>query len=132
MKTEFQPWLLPPLILLTLSGVTLPALYGAARAAAPVSSPAPAASASSAPPKTQTLSQTLAYDDGDGGDELLEHWGDPRYSREERSQMLGMACGLGLLGVWTVRRRTRKRPACDLVPLPTEADFLKLDSRKAA
>ncbi len=85
---KHAPWALLPCVLLTLSSVTLLAPARPARAAAP--RPAPAA----------------AYDDGDG-DELLEHWGDPQFSREARLQMAGMALLLPpamLLG----RRRPRK------------------------
>jgi len=87
---KLAPWALLPCVLLTLSSVTLLAPARRARAAAPAPHPAPAA----------------AYDDGDG-DELLEHWGDPQFSREARLQMAGMALLLPpamLLG----RRRPRK------------------------
>lgn len=70
---KHAPWALLPCVLLALSSVTLLAPPRAARADAP--HPAPAA---------------VPYDDGDG-DELLEHWGDPQFSREARVQMAGMA-----------------------------------------
>ncbi len=121
MKKDFAPWLLLPGIVLALSSVTLLVPRQAASAAAP------------APPVLQAAPKTIAYDDGDG-DELLEHWGDPQYSREERRQMAGMAGGFLLLGVFAYCRRTRKskQPLGEIVPMPDEDDFLKWDSRKAA
>ena len=119
-KKDFAPWLLLPGIVLALSSVTLLAPHQSASAAAPT-----------AAAKPQAAPQTVAYDDGDG-DELLEHWGDPRYSREERRQMAGIAGGFLMLGVFAYRRRTLKKRRCEIVPMPTEADFLKWDSRKAA
>ena len=86
--------ILPLCAVLTLSGVTLLAPRRAAQAAPPVS---PAA-AKPAP---------ALYDDGDG-DELLEHWGDPKYAREERLQMAGGAAGFALLGGMAWRKRTRR------------------------
>ena len=67
---KHAPWALLPCILLTLSSTTLLARPQAVRAAAPKAA--------------------APYDDGDG-DELLEHWGDPKYSHEERVQMAGIA-----------------------------------------
>lgn len=86
---KHAPWALLPCVLLTLSSVTLLAPARPARAAAPAASSHPA---------------TEAYDDGDG-DELLEHWGDPKYSREERVQMAGMA--VLLVPVLLLARRGR-------------------------
>ncbi len=123
MKKEFTPWLLLPGIMLTLSGVTLLAPRQAALAAPP----APA----------QPAPKGVAYDDGDG-DELLEHWGDPQFSREAQRQMAGMGAGFVLLGTLALSRRSRKKNRCEVVPLPSESDFLKLasrphtDTRKAA
>ena len=48
-------------------------------------------------------------DDGDG-DELLEHWGDPKYSQEERIQMAGAAAGFAVLGGLSWRKRVGRRP----------------------
>jgi hypothetical protein len=122
MKKDWTPWFLLPGIVLTLSSVTLLAPRQTVQAAVPV----PAAKPPAAPP------QPAVYDDGDGGTELLEPWGDPQYSREARRQMAGMACGFLVLGFFQVRRRTRKKSRCEVVPMPTESDFLKWDSRKAA
>ena len=119
MKKDLTPWLLLPGIVLTLSSVTLLAPHQSAMAAAPP-----------APLNTPATPKTIAYDDGDG-DELLEHWGDPQYGREERWQLAGMAGGFFLLGVFQFRRRARKTGACEVVPLPSEADFLKLDSHQS-
>ncbi len=117
MKRDLAPWLLLPSILLTLSAVTLLAPHEAVQAA-------PTVSAQPAP-------KTPVYDDGDG-DELLEHWGDPQYSREERVQLGGMAGGLLVLAAVTAFRRSRRKDTCEIVYLPGEADFLTLDSAAAA
>ncbi len=111
MKKDLTPWLLLPGIVLTLSGVTLLAPHQAAQAA---------------PPTPQTP-EVVAYDDGDG-DELLEHWDNPLYSQEARWQMSGIAAGFLVLGAAAYRRRPRRKPLGEIVPLPSEADFLKLDS----
>ncbi len=79
---KHAPWALLPCILLALSSVTLLAPPRAARADAP--HPAAASHPAASHPAT------VAYDDGDG-DELLEHWGDPQFSREARLQMAAMA-----------------------------------------
>ena len=115
-KRDFAPWLLLPSIVLTLSAVTLLAPREAAQAA-------PAVSA-------QPVPKMPVYDDGDG-DELLEHWGDPQYAREERVQLGGIAAGFLLLAAAGAFRRSRRKSACESVPLPSEADFLKLDSSAA-
>jgi len=54
--------------------------------------------------------------EGDGdGDELLEHWGDPKYAREERLQMAGMTGGFLILSGLAYRRRVlRRMPAVTL------------------
>lgn len=98
-QKDRAPWVLLPCALLTLGGVSLLAPHQAAQAAPP---PAP----SSAPPAVS--------DDGDA-DELLEHWGDPKYAREGRLQMAGMAAGFLLLGGLAHRKRVRvTRPAARL------------------
>ena len=112
-KKDFAPWLLLPGIVLTLSTVSVLAPHRAAEAA-PAASP-------------QTAPKAATYDDGDG-DELLEHWGDPQYSLEARRQMAGMAGGFLLLGVLAVRRRACRAERCEIVPLPSQTDFLRLDS----
>lgn len=91
-------WALLPCILLALSSVTLLAPARPAQAA-----PVPVVSASAHP-------ATQAYDDGDG-DELLEHWGDPKYSREERMQMAGMAALLVPVLLLARRGRTARKAA---------------------
>jgi hypothetical protein len=116
MKKDFLPWMLLPGIMLTLSGVTLLAPRQAALAAPP----APARQAPKEP----------VYDDGDG-DELLEHWGDPQFSREAERQMAGMGAGFVLLGTLALSRRSRKKHRCAAVPLPSQSDFLKLAPRPA-
>ncbi len=95
-RKDRLPWLLLPCLLLTLSGVTLLAPRRAAQAApnSPTAAPKPAPSA--------------IEDDGDG-DELLEHWGDPKYAREERLQMAGMAGGFLMLGGLAYRKRARRQ-----------------------
>ena len=114
MKRDFAPWLVLPGIVLTLGSVTLLAPRQAALAAPPASvQPAPAAP---------------AYDDGDG-DELLEHWGDPQYSREERLQLGGIAVGFLLLGAINACRRPRRDLSCEVVQMPRESDSLKLGSQ---
>ena len=94
-RKDCAPWLLLPCVLLTLGGVTLLAPHQAAQAA---------------PPSSQAAQPFLppgAGDDGDG-DELLEHWGDPKYAREERLQMAGMAAGFFLLGGLAYRSHRRR------------------------
>lgn len=120
-KRDFAPWLLLPAIVLTLSGVTLLAPHQAALAA---------------PPASQTAApKVAAVDDGDG-DELLEHWGDPKYAREEQYQAGGILGGFLLLGMAGAARRAHRKSRCEIVPLPTEGKFLKRGSqtnhRKAA
>ena len=89
------PWLLAPCVLLALSGITLLV---------------PRHPAQAAPTQTANVPKpaAVAYDDGDG-DELLEHWGDPKYAREERLQMAGMAGGFALLGVIAARKHRTAR-----------------------
>ena len=122
------PWILVPSILLTLSAVTLLAPRPTAQAAAP---PAQVA-AKTAPP---------AYDDGDG-DELLEHWDNPRYGAEERVQIGGAAAGFLLLGAVVWGKRSRRPAAYSGLTLvdvsdPVKTQYLKSEQsvaqeRKAA
>ncbi|BDI31931.1 hypothetical protein CCAX7_39820 [Capsulimonas corticalis] len=112
-KFDLAPYLVVPAIVLTLSSVSLlsfrlpthadtlphPAAVHAALAA-----PAPEAATVNNPvPSMQPA------DDGDG-DELLEHWGDPKYSQEERIQLAGMgALFLGAAAMqWKRVTRTRR------------------------
>ena len=49
-------------------------------------------------------------DDGDGdGDELLEHWGDAKFRREQRAQLKGMAVLFAGFGTLSLRRRANLR-----------------------
>ena len=91
-RKDRAPWVLLPCIVFVLSSVTLLAPRHAAQAAPPAPSAA--------------KSPMADYDDGDG-DELLEHWGDPKYAREQRLQCVGMAGGFILLGIFAYRKRTR-------------------------
>ena len=123
MRKDYMPWLLLPGVALTLSGVSLLAPRQAAQAAAPVQ----------AAPKAPTAAPAAgADDDGDGdGDELLEHWGDPQFSREAQRQMAGMAAGFFVLGAAAVRRRALARRHA-AVRQPSRAGFLALDSQATA
>jgi len=76
--------------------------------------PVPAIPAVAARPAGHVPSEAsktaMSIEMDDDGDELLEHWGDPRYSREERSQMAGLAVLLTLAGAGAAwRRRTLRR-----------------------
>jgi len=108
-RKDRAPWVLLPCALLALSGVSLLAPRQAAQAA-----PAPAPS--SAPPAVS--------DDGDG-DELLEHWGDPKYAREGRLQMAGMAGGFLILGGLACRRRVRTTKPAAFLTLEDVAEHRK-------
>ncbi len=110
-RKDRAPWLLLPCVLLALSSVTLLVPRRAAQAAPPQSVPKP------------TLA---AYDDGDG-DELLEHWGDQKYLREQRLQGAGIVGGFALLGIFTYRKRSRRRSFS--VPLAVSEVY---EQRKAA
>lgn len=102
-------WLLLPCVLLALSGVSVLAPRYAAQAAPPAAQAASPAAPPDAP-QAVPANPDAAHEDGDGdGDELLEHWGDPKYAQEERIQMAGMAGGFLLLGGLTWRRRLRRR-----------------------
>jgi hypothetical protein len=115
-RKDRAPWLLLPSVFLALGSVTLLAPHRAAQAA-----PAPQATPKSAAP---------AYDDGDG-DELLEHWGDPKYVREQRLQGAGIAVGFVFLVGCAYRNRSRRHSA-GLKTKPIEVLEKKLEQRKAA
>jgi hypothetical protein len=115
-RKERAPWLLFPGVLLALSSVTFLAPHRAAQAA-PTTQAAPKPTA-------------LAYDDGDG-DELLEHWGDPKYVREERLQSAGIAVGFVFLAGYAYRNRSRRHSA-GLTTKPIEVLEKKLEQKKAA
>ncbi|MBV9848518.1 MAG: hypothetical protein JO250_02405 [Armatimonadetes bacterium] len=92
------PWLLTGCLALTLSGV---------------STLLPHTPAQAQPPKAATAGVTthaapVADDDGDG-DELLEHWGDARYSREQRAQIKGLLALFAGAGALSYRRRAALR-----------------------
>ncbi len=71
-----------------------------AHAGSPVSPHAP----------SEAAQAPLATDLDDDKDELLEHWGDTRYSREERVQLAGIAVLLTFAGAGAAwRRRTLRR-----------------------
>ena len=110
-RTDPALTLLPVCAVLALSGVSLLVPRRAAQAAPPppVAKPAP-----------------VMDDDGDG-DELLEHWGDAKYVREERIQMAGGALGFVLLGGLSWRKRMQRQPRTAGLTLVTA-----LDERKAA
>lgn len=86
LSSDRLPWLLLPCILLTLGGVTILMPHQKEQSASthPQSTPKPTVE---------------PYDDGDGGNELLEHWDSPKYAAEERVQVMGAAVGFLLLGV---------------------------------
>ncbi len=115
MKRDLTPWLLLPSIVLTLGSVTLLAPHQAALAGPPT--------------PAQAVPQAPADDDGD---ELLEHWGDPQFSKEEQTQMAGMAAGFLLLGTVTAVRRSRRKSRFKTVSLPSEMEFLKLAPQNKA
>ncbi len=98
-RKDRASWLVVPCLLLTLSGVSVLVPRQAVQAAP------------NAPPAVAKQAAPAAEDDGDG-DELLEHWGDPRYAREERLQMAGMTGAFLLLGgsAFYKRRRYRNPP----------------------
>jgi hypothetical protein len=92
---------------LTLCGASLLTPISQAKADAPaVAAPTP-----TAPAVTMTNS-TAMYDDGDG-DELLEHWSDPKYIHEQRYQLGGMmlifvlTAGVALRQKRNLRRQIR-------------------------
>jgi hypothetical protein len=93
------PWLLTAGFMLPLAAMSILGLHRPVQAQA--SHPAVMASLNLSSPALPPIKD----DDGDG-DELLEHWNNPIYSREERLQLAGMAvlfCGVGGAAA---RRRT--------------------------
>ncbi|MDQ2801082.1 MAG: hypothetical protein M3Y13_15735 [Armatimonadota bacterium] len=118
-RTDRAPWLLLPLMVMTLSGVTFLAPRHAAQAA-------PQAAPSAAKPAL------IAYDDGDG-DELLEHWGNPKYAQEERVQLAGMAGGFLILGglAFCKRRQRQTRGLTQILNTVSETELIS-ERRKAA
>ena len=69
--------------------------------------PTPPAAAHT-PSEASKTAMSIEIDDD--GNELLEHWGDARYGREERCQLAGIAVLLTLAGAGAAwRRRTLRR-----------------------
>ena len=126
---DLAPWLLLPSMMLALSSVTLLVPHQAALAGPPAATNLSAVS--SAAPQAPA---------GDGdGDELLEHWGDPQFSEEERTQMGGIAAVFLVLGAAAAVRRSRRPSRAESAVLPRESHFSPLDdscphsdTRKAA
>ena len=117
-KRDFAPWLLLPSVVLALSAVSVLAPRQAAHAAPPA-------------PQDAAAGPKAAFDDGDG-DELLEHWGDPKYSGEARTQLAGIAVGFLALSTVAAGTRARRIRRSDVVPRPPEAEFLKRSPSAAA
>ena len=115
-RKDLAPWLLLPCVVLALSSVTVLAPHQAALAA---------------PPTPHQAVPQAAEGDGDG-DELLEHWGDPQFSREEQTQMAGMAAGFLLLGTAAGVRRARRLRRSETVLLADYSSGSQSDTRKAA
>ena len=118
-KRDLAPWLLLPSVVLALSAVSVLAPRQSAHAAPP------------APQNAAAAPKGAAYDDGDG-DELLEHWGNPKYSHEARTQLAGIAVGFLALSTVAASTRARRIRRSDVVPMPTEAEFLKRSPSSAA
>lgn len=94
MKRDPLPWLLSLDILLMLFSLSIlipsrPAHAGPAAMAA-----------------TQTDAPKTALDD-DGDNDLLEHWGDPKYAREAHLQLNGLIVGIIFVSASALARRTR-------------------------
>lgn len=60
----------------------------------------------SAPRASAQATKAMAHDDGDG-DELAEHWTEPKYAAEARRQMAGTT-GVFALAAGLALRRRRK------------------------
>lgn len=72
-------------------------------------SPVPVAPAGHTP--TEASKTALMLQPDDGGDELLEHWSDPKFGREERAQMLGIIAALVCAGGMSVYKKRALRRA---------------------
>lgn len=94
---------------LTLSSFSL-VFCPTAHAGGAAAAPPPAAQA-----PTEAAKHAMELDTDDDGNELLEHWSDPRYSAEERIQLAGMLGAFIVVGTVTgFRRRRALRRACHL------------------
>lgn len=59
---------------------------------------------------TEASKTAMQLDTDDDGDELLEHWSDPKYSGEERLQLIEILSAFAVAGTVTlVRRRVLRR-----------------------
>lgn len=130
---EKMPRLLLPCVFLALGGVSLLSFRQPAPAHPLASLAHPLASPT---PQAEVGASATDGGDGDGeGDELLEHWGNPTYSREEWVQMEGAAAGFLLLGVLAWRKRSL-RPAgsvhLTLVDVSRHSDQAAPKRKKAA
>lgn len=97
-------WVVALSALLTLSSVSLIFCPTAHAGSAPG---VPATPTNHTP--TEASKTAMTIEDDDDGNELLEHWGDPKYSREERLQMAWMIGGLSVFGAANAVRRSRRR-----------------------
>ena len=98
-------WIVALSSLFTLSGVSLLFCPTAHAGDATLAAPAPS---DHTPTEAAKTAMTLQSDDD--GDELLEHWSDPKFSREERLQtfiILGALAGAG--GISAYRRHSARR-----------------------
>ena len=92
------PWLLTASLALALSGMSVLLPRTPAQAQAPKVVMA------------GITTHAAPAEDGDGdGDELMQHWGDARYSHEQRVQLLGMAAFFAGFGALSLRRRAALR-----------------------
>ena len=91
------PWLLTGSLLLTLSGASVLLLLP--NAAAQAQSPQVTMAG------VTTHATPADDDDGDGGNELLEHWGDAKYAHEQRVQLAGLMAFFAATGLLSYRRR---------------------------
>lgn len=97
-------WIIAASALLTLSGASLIVCPNArAGSLAPVNAPL----APHQPTEASQTAMSLAPDDD--GDELLEHWSDPKFSNEERLQIAIIAGSLSLGAVAGAARRKKLR-----------------------
>lgn len=106
MRLDRSFWVVAATAMLTLASTSL-LICPTAHAGGP---PPSNVSVPSATP-TQASRTALTLEMDDDGDELLEHWGDAKYSREERLQLAGMAVLLTGAGVGGVLRRRGFRRA---------------------
>jgi hypothetical protein len=94
-------WIVALSAAVALSGMSL-VFCPTALAGSPTLAPIPTAHA-----PTEAAKHALELDTDDDGNELLEHWGNPKYSREERLQMTGILGAFSVAGTMTAIRRRR-------------------------